>query len=408
MAMFANTVPVTNLFNASNVYVVPTFQRPYAWENTQWDELIEDIRNATRKNPPYHYFAPIHVVQIADPSDDLWKKYIDNKNEDTTNLIKSNFRSGIGSINVFLVIDGQQRLITFYSLLNQYATRFVRLAGGLEIPDVILNSQSDQVAFRSLLGLANPGQPIKHPSRAQRRLGSLFDRLRKLKAHDPDFSDGASCHMFLTGNGCDILRVQLDATARLAAFMTLNDRGKALTNLEKTKSFLMEVDDNGANPKPHKINNVFGGLYQSLEAVDAYIDDDEALRQIGMGLWEGANLSGILGVPWPAISKGKNRDNRIHQIGAGLLYEEYFKQIPATISASFVHSEIVQAIDDVKASHDHLVKMFTASLAVQASPWNTPSFVTAGTCGTRDAIEDYHAVLKSLGLQTKCQVPGDC
>ena len=39
MVMFAIAKSVTNLFNESNVYVIPTFQRPYAWEETQWDEL---------------------------------------------------------------------------------------------------------------------------------------------------------------------------------------------------------------------------------------------------------------------------------------------------------------------------------------------------------------------------------
>ena len=86
MTMIANTVSIANLFNESNVYVIPTFQRPYAWEETQWDELIEDILNATKKRtPPYHYFAPLHFVQIGNPENDLWQQYTDETNEDIAN-----------------------------------------------------------------------------------------------------------------------------------------------------------------------------------------------------------------------------------------------------------------------------------------------------------------------------------
>jgi len=37
MSMFAHTNSVTDLFYESNVYVIPTFQRPYAWNGTQRD-----------------------------------------------------------------------------------------------------------------------------------------------------------------------------------------------------------------------------------------------------------------------------------------------------------------------------------------------------------------------------------
>lgn len=399
MAMIANTVSVTNLFNESNIYVIPSFQRPYAWEKNQWDELIEDIRNATHRKSPYHYFAPIHVVQINDPGADLWKRYTDKENEDIADLGASGFRGEFGNLNVFLVIDGQQRLITFYSLLNQYFKRFATLSGSIKIPSVVLNSWSDQIVFRNLLGLGLPHKSVSHVSRAQLRLKCLFDKLNNITLSDPCFSTRNLCHDFITGSKCETLLVQLDPTARLSAFMTLNDRGKRLTNLEKTKSLFMEIDDNHSNPNPYKVNSAFGNVYQSLEAKDAYVDDDEFLKQIGMALWEGGNLAIISGANWPISAPGKNRNNSVHQIGSDFLYENYFKKIPASIAGNFLHNEIILAIDAITSSHDHLVKM--VGQAETGLPLHFKSFAQSMGFGTRDAIEDYHAVLLSLGLQGK-------
>jgi len=370
--MIANTVSVTNLFNGSNVYVIPTFQRPYAWEETQWNELIEDIRNATQRSSPYHYFAPLHVVPIENPNHDLWRHYTDKTNTDIVNLEKNKFRSPLGSINVFLVIDGQQRLITFYALLNQYVPRFVTLLDGPRIPDVILNSQSDQSAFRNLLGLNSPHESINHVSRAQSRLKSLFNKLGALTANDPDFSNGQPCHMFITGNGCETLRVQLDATARLAAFMTLNDRGKPLTNLEKTKSLFMEIDDNCSTPNPYTVNNAFGGLYQSLEAGDAYIDDDEFLRQIGMTLWEGGNLTQISGTDWPLSEPGKNRQSKIDR--KSTIDNEQPYLLP--------RSCLMRAISARPCSCDEAMRSAVARYASRRAPSNR---CCSATCTSSDA-----------------------
>lgn len=70
--MTATATSIANLFNPSTVYVIPTFQRPYAWEETQRNEMIEDIRTAAGKANPYHYFAPVHLIPMTNPADSLW------------------------------------------------------------------------------------------------------------------------------------------------------------------------------------------------------------------------------------------------------------------------------------------------------------------------------------------------
>lgn len=200
---------------------------------------------------------------------------------------------------------------------------------------------------------------------------------------------------------CETLPVTLSGTVRLAAFTTLNDRGKPLTNLEKVKSLFMEIDDNSPTPNPVAINNGFGRLYQSIEAQNSYIHDDEFLRQVAMTLWEGGDLTQINGVNWPRFEPGKPRSNYIHQIGMDTLYEEYFKKIPTGIAASFLHGDIVPAIDKITDDHNALSAITGQSKTGTAL--NAPSFVNSlgCVCAARDAIEDYFSVLISLGLQAR-------
>jgi hypothetical protein len=410
MTMTANATPVSNLFNSTTIYVIPTFQRPYAWEETQWSEMIEDIRTASAKTPPYHYFAPIHIIPVSNPEDSLWKLYTDTGIQDIQELENSGFRNeSYGSVNVFLVIDGQQRLTTFYSFMHQYIPSKIKLAkSGFEVPNVILNAPDDQIAFRNLLGLTTPAAKVATVSRAQKRFTSLFSKLSSLISTDPDFHLGNKCHLFFTSSDCETLPVKLSGEVRLAAFTTLNDRGKPLTNLEKVKSLFMEIDDNSSAPKPANINNAFGALYQSVELANSYIDDDEFLRQVAMTLWEGANLTKIYFIDtsgnntdtdWPALQPDKPRSNYIHQIGADSLYDDYFKKIPTSAAAYFLHQDIVPAIKHVTTAHNALSSLNGQSMI--GTPIGTPSFVNSLGLGSRDAIEDYYSVLVSLGLQAK-------
>lgn len=73
-------IPVGQLFLRPDIYVIPTFQRPYAWEKVQREDLRDDIITAAKSPNPWHYFAPIHVIKVASPADPHWQIYVDVKN----------------------------------------------------------------------------------------------------------------------------------------------------------------------------------------------------------------------------------------------------------------------------------------------------------------------------------------
>jgi uncharacterized protein with ParB-like and HNH nuclease domain len=88
-----------DLFNQNVSFVIPFFQRGYAWEKKQWDALLQDIEEQILNEADeigdiknYELFFGSIVVAEMDNSTDGFKKYT--------------------------VIDGQQRITTVYLLLS--------------------------------------------------------------------------------------------------------------------------------------------------------------------------------------------------------------------------------------------------------------------------------------------------
>lgn len=96
------------LFSGAVRYEIPFFQRGYAWERRQWDQLFEDIseqilpdiEDGAASIDVEHFFGPIVVLERRD-GDQSPKRY--------------------------LVIDGQQRITTIYLLLCMIKERLEQL-----------------------------------------------------------------------------------------------------------------------------------------------------------------------------------------------------------------------------------------------------------------------------------------
>ncbi|MFJ7407621.1 MULTISPECIES: DUF262 domain-containing protein [unclassified Lysinibacillus] len=86
-------IPVSSIF-ANCSYKVPIYQRNYAWGEMQIEQLIEDILGSIN-DPSKNYFLGNLIVNQTD-------------------------------INVYEVIDGQQRLTTLFLLENYLGTKFAQ------------------------------------------------------------------------------------------------------------------------------------------------------------------------------------------------------------------------------------------------------------------------------------------
>jgi hypothetical protein len=55
---------VFNLFtDPVTLFIIPSFQRPYAWEDKQLNDLFRDMEKASRPNG-YHYLSAFHLVEL--------------------------------------------------------------------------------------------------------------------------------------------------------------------------------------------------------------------------------------------------------------------------------------------------------------------------------------------------------
>ena len=85
-------------FNGTVRFEIPFFQRGYAWEKKQWDQLfldiqeqiIDELNSGSEINEVELFFGPIVVLEKT---------------------------GGLAELHEFLVIDGQQRITTVYLLL---------------------------------------------------------------------------------------------------------------------------------------------------------------------------------------------------------------------------------------------------------------------------------------------------
>ena len=79
-------------------FKIPFFQRGYAWEKKQWDQLfldlqeqiIDELEAGTGMEQVEHFFGPVVVME----------------------------ETGTPELKEFLVVDGQQRITTIYLLLG--------------------------------------------------------------------------------------------------------------------------------------------------------------------------------------------------------------------------------------------------------------------------------------------------
>ncbi|WP_144060719.1 hypothetical protein [Salinarchaeum sp. Harcht-Bsk1] len=91
----------------------------------------------------------------------------------------------------------------------------------------------------------------------------------------------------------DVVEVDDDAGAA-SIFESTDDRGKPLSSLEDTKSFLMNVDDRAAVDRSlrNESNDRFGGLYRELFVLEdghSHVDDfdEDSLQQSTGALYDG-------------------------------------------------------------------------------------------------------------------------
>jgi hypothetical protein len=232
-------------------FVIPFFQRGYAWEKKQWDQLfidvqeevIAEINSGSPMNQVEHFFGPIVVLEQI---------------------------GGAPELKEFLVVDGQQRITTIYLLLGviqEHLRAKKHLSGDAfhhmaELEHYLANdvdggddylklkvfsSKGDRLpTYRAIFGSdANPSTPRLQTDLQLYVPGkNRVDQFRnyahkKLATNYPDVPSLWQLAQVLL-NCLTIVWIPLDAAKDdpQAIFESLNDKGMALTASELLCSYL--------------------------------------------------------------------------------------------------------------------------------------------------------------------------
>ncbi len=144
--MQANETKFQAIIDSQRQYLIPLFQSPYSWEQTQWSALWRDLVELCEdENPRNHFIGSI----VTMPS-----------------------KSVPEGITKYILIDGQQRLTTLLLLLAAIRDKARKLTGNLadKIDDLLLKNrhqegsdvykllptQTDRAAFCAIVDAAVP------------------------------------------------------------------------------------------------------------------------------------------------------------------------------------------------------------------------------------------------------------
>ena len=206
---------IGEIFNISNRYIIPLYQRNYTWGKDQIEALIQDIYEAYNSNPNGNYYIGSLVVLKRHNGD-------------------------------YEVIDGQQRLTTL-SLLT-------KLLGITESPVLTYESRPEvELFFKEFYAInvkeLNEAKELKiTPSSQTYYLREAIDVIKDAKIKDGEgkdikFNEWSKIKDYIT-NKVILVRVEIPEDTDVASyFEIMNNRGEQLQKHEILKARLMNVLD---------------------------------------------------------------------------------------------------------------------------------------------------------------------
>ena len=225
-----------DLIIGDRVFQIPIYQRNYSWDERQLEDLWNDLLYLDIDKK--HFFGTI-----------LLKKSAEVK------------QSGLKTFAVYELIDGQQRMTSVLILLREMITQLKNICEDDETKAELKELEKNYLKYKEVYKLEllgddavffknhivddkNYPDEILTPSQRRLKVAKTFFRN---KFEEIKGTAGADFREFLVQwkkkiDSLEMIRypVESDADAVLV-FETVNDRGKDLSRLEKTKSFLMHM-----------------------------------------------------------------------------------------------------------------------------------------------------------------------
>jgi len=234
--MASNTITIRDFFN-NKFFVIPKYQRGYAWDIQNIDDLFEDIIEALSSKSS-HYIGT--VVLSRHESDK----------------------------NILYIVDGQQRITTVSMIIlaivngldDENKTFFKRMYIKENSRYRLELLNKDKIFFNNIIE-----DKISEPqNNSQRSLRNAFERITlKVKTINDKLLflkavEDLQIMEFVENTEGDAIRI----------FQTVNDRGKLLTDIEKVKSLLIYFSNRYLNEElDTKISDDFSSIYEIYDDI---------------------------------------------------------------------------------------------------------------------------------------------
>lgn len=238
----ANARNIDELF-AGKIFRVPEYQRAYAWIRKNWEDFWNDIKEGLDTETP-HYWG---TITLRNTSQRVYDK------------------ESASAFSIYEIIDGQQRLATIYLFLLALSKMGKQAIMGKLIKcgdfyRIELGSLNNQF-LQDIVDDKNPPIDLKTNKLLKEMLEYFENQIQSYGNVDELTEYIQSCTFSLE------FQVK-DENLAIKAFESLNDRGKPLSLLDKTKSFLMFCSSRYLDSKlSSAINNGFGSIFKNYDFI---------------------------------------------------------------------------------------------------------------------------------------------
>jgi len=276
-----NLVNTLDELFANRMFEIPDYQRGYAWEKQQWDDLIQDLELLpTGRN---HFTGTLVLCPVDGGS---------AKVQDSRGWVYS----------CYDVIDGQQRLTTailflhaIHAEMNQIDAlraiagglweRYMAVQDGIGQPltKLTLNHDCQDFYAQDVLGLApGVGGPVIHSHEllagARSHFASYLTEQHAVLG--VDYAGWLRELYFKIAQHLILIVYEVDSTIDAGViFETMNDRGKKLTEMELVKNHLLYIASKLDLPAEHnlgeQINMTWKHVFERLMAARLGTSDHE-------------------------------------------------------------------------------------------------------------------------------------
>jgi len=221
---------IKTLFNGNDEYLIPIYQRNYAWTNAEVEQLVMDIHGYSNKEQNYYIGTLV-----------VFEKIVHNK-------------------KVFETIDGQQRLTTLSILLsvlkNEYKDTELKFHH-------LLKYESREISTDTLKYIYEGGLEVENLNPAMENAYKTIKNY--LKNNIKDIKDIGKFKDYLLNN-VKILRVNVPKDTDLNHyFEIMNNRGEQLEKHEVLKARMIEKLPYDADKK------LFNDIWEACSDMSRYV-----------------------------------------------------------------------------------------------------------------------------------------